>query len=126
MNLIQQIIHSINEADLWHKTLKLTRGEYLKVNGSTDTNLYYVVSGSLKIFFEDEFEEQILRLGYSGNIIAALDSFISEQPSDLYIQALKATELKVISKSSFRKWIDLNETNPVSYTHLTLPTTPYV
>jgi len=111
MNLIQQITNSINEADLWYKTLKLTRGQYLKVNGSTDTNLYYIISGSLKIFFEDEFEEQILRLGYKGNIIAALDSFISEQPSDLYIQALKATELKVITKASFKKWIGLNEAN---------------
>ena len=111
MNLIQQIVTSIDEADLWHKTLQLTRGEYLKVNGSTDTNLYYVISGSLKIFFEDEFDEQILRLGYQGNIIAALDSFISEEPSDLYIQALKATELKVISKASFRKWTDTNDAN---------------
>ena len=111
MNLIQEIVTSLDEADLWHKTISLTRGEYLKVNGSTDTNLYYVISGSLKISFEDEFEEQILRLGYQGNIIGALDSFISEQPSDLYIQALKATKLKAITKSNFKKWIATNEKN---------------
>jgi len=78
MNLIQQIHQSIEETNLWQKKISLTRGEYLKVNGNTDTNLYYIVSGSLKIFFEDEFDEQILRLGYQGNIIGALDSFISE------------------------------------------------
>ena len=111
MNLIQHIVQSIDEADLWQKKISLTRGEYLKVNGNSDTNLYYVISGSLKIFFEDEFDEQILRLGYQGNLIGALDSFISEQPSDLYIQTLKATELKVISKSSFRKWIELSDEN---------------
>ena len=111
MNLIQQIAQSIEEADLWQKKISLTRGEYLTVNGNTNTNLYYIISGSLKIFFEDEFDEQILRLGYQGNIIGALDSFISNQPSDLYIQALKATELKVIPKSSFRKWIELSSEN---------------
>lgn len=109
MNLIQKIKNSIDQSNLWQKEVSLSRGEYLKVNGSTDTNLYYILSGSLKIYFEDEFEEQILRLGYQGNFIGALDSFISEQPSDLYIQALKATQLKVISKSSFKKWIDSNE-----------------
>jgi len=111
MSLIQNIAQSIDEADLWQKKISLTRGEYLTVNGNTNTNLYYVLSGSLKIFFEDEFDEQIIRLGYQGNIIGALDSFISEQPSDLYIQALKATELKVITKSSFRKWIELSDKN---------------
>ena len=111
MNLIQQIVQSIDKADLWQKKINLTRGEYLTVNGNTDTNLYYVISGSLKIFFEDEFDEQILRLGYKGNIIGALVSFISEQPTDFYIQALKVTELKVIPKSSIRKWTEMSEDN---------------
>ena len=119
MKLIQHIANSIDQADLWHKTISLTRGEYLKVNGSTDTNLYYVLSGSLKISFEDEFDEQILRLGYQGNIIGALDSFISEQPSDLYIQALKATALKAISKTAFRKWIAMNEENRTMWQSVT-------
>lgn len=119
MNLIQQIVDSLDQSNSWYKTMNLTRGEYLKVNGSVDTNLYYVVSGSLKIFFEDEYEEQILRLGYKGNIIGALDSFISEQPSDLYIQALKATELKVITKNAFRAWVETNEANRMMWQTVT-------
>lgn len=52
MNPIEQLKSKIDAADLWHKEIELTRGAYLKVGGSTDTNLYYVVKGSLRIFFD--------------------------------------------------------------------------
>ena len=106
MNIIQQLKTKIDHLNLWHKTITLNRNEYLKVNGSIDTNIYYIVSGSLRIFFEDEFEEQTIRLGYQTNIIAALDAFLTEQPSDLYIQALKKCELKVITKKTFVAFIE--------------------
>lgn len=101
----------MDEADLWHKEIKLVRGAYLKVGGSTDTNLYYVVSGSLRIYFEDEYEEQIIRLAYQGNFIAAMDSFISDQASELYIQALKKTKLKMLTKAAYLKLIHQNSVN---------------
>lgn len=111
MNPIEIIQSKINAANLWAKELQLKRGEYLKVMGSTDTNLYYVVSGSLRIFFEDEYEERIIRLAYRGNLIGALDSFISEKPSELYIQTLKKTQLKVISKTAYLDFIHSNSEN---------------
>lgn len=101
MKYIDQLKNKLDKADLWHKTIFLKRYEYLKVNGSTNTNLYYVVSGSLRIFFEDEYEEQIIRLGYTHNFIVALDTFLSNKPSELYIQALKKCELKMITKKTF-------------------------
>ena len=105
MNYLETLKAKIDQSNLWQKEISLQRGEYLKVAGSTDTNLYYIKSGSLRIYFEDEYEEQILRLGYKGNFIGALDSFISEQPSELYIQAIKKLELKVLPKENFQKWI---------------------
>ncbi|MEZ4885326.1 MAG: Crp/Fnr family transcriptional regulator [Chitinophagales bacterium] len=111
MNPIEQIKHKMDAAGLWHKEVELGRGEYLKVGGSTDTHLYYVLSGSLRIYFEDEFEEQTIRLAYRGNFIAALDSFISGQPSDFYIQALKKTKLKVLTKTAYLEWIHQDEAN---------------
>ena len=57
-----------------------------------------MVSGSLRIFVEDEFEEHTIRLGYRDSFIGALDSFISESPSPFYIQAIKKCELRMISK----------------------------
>ena len=93
MNPISNFIEKIDQQNLWDNKLELSRKEHLKVKGSIDTNLYFVVSGSLRIYVLDEFEENIIRFGYKNNFIASLDCFISEQPSDLYIQAIKKTEL---------------------------------
>lgn len=111
MSLISNFIAKIDQLQLWDKKLELSRNEYLKVKGSIDTNLYFVVSGSLRIYVLEEFEENIIRFGYQNNFIAALDSFIREKPSDLYIQAIKKTQLKVIKKASFMAFIDSSTEN---------------
>ena len=70
------------------------------------TNVYFIVSGSLRIFVINEFEEHTIRFGYRNNLIASLDSFISEQASNYYIQAIKETELKVIDKHTLIELIN--------------------
>lgn len=111
MNSIQELYSRIEKHSLWEKNITLKRNEYLKVAGKTDTNLYYIISGSLKIFFINDFEEHIIRFGYKDNFIASLASFITEQASELYIQAIKQTELKAISKSKFMDFIHRNPSN---------------
>jgi len=96
--------------DLAAKTIILDRNEYLKVKGSIDTNVYYVESGSLRAFVLDDYEEQVIRFGYQGNLIVALDSFLTGRPSDLFIQAIKKTELKVITKQQMDAFL-ASETN---------------
>ncbi len=106
MNPIQTLSHKIEALNMWEQNLSLRRNEYLKVKGNIDTKLYFIVSGSLRIFVTDEFEEHTIRFGYQNDFIAALDSYITEKPSDLYIQALKKTELKVITKEKFMSLIE--------------------
>lgn len=107
MDLLTQLYQIIdNTPDYWKGELSLKRNEYLKVKGSTDTNLYYVKSGSLRVFIEDEFEEHTIRFGYEGNFISSLDSYITEKPSPFYIQAIRAAELKVITKEAFTEIIN--------------------
>ena len=105
MNPVSELIRKLDEHNLWQETLSFERNEHIKVHGSTDTNIYYVVSGSLRVYVIDPLEEQTIRFGYPGNVITALDSFITGRPSEFYIQALKKTELKVISKPVFMKFI---------------------
>lgn len=111
MNQIKNFIEKIEQQNLWSNQLALNRKEYLKVKGSIDTNLYFVVSGSLRIYVLEEFEENIIRFGYRNNFIASLDSFISEKPSDLYIQAIKKTELKVVKKVALMNFIESSAEN---------------
>ena len=84
--------------ELSEKTIVIDRNEFLKVKGSIDTNVYYVESGSLRVFVLDDCEEQVIRFGYKENLIVSLDSFLTGKPSAFFIQAIKKTVLKVITK----------------------------
>jgi CRP-like cAMP-binding protein len=92
------------------KTITIDRNKFLKVKSSIDTNIYCVESGSLKVFVLDEYEKQIIRFSYKDNLIVSLDSFLTGKPSDLYIQAIKKTVVKVVNKVQFDTFLE-NETN---------------
>jgi len=102
---------------LSQKTITLQRNEFLKVKGSVDTNIYYVESGSLSVFILDDDQEQIIRFGYQGNIIVSLDSYLTEKPSDFYIQAIKKTTVKVITKQQLDLFLS-KDTNNMLWTKI--------
>jgi len=105
MNPIVTLTEKINEQNLWENTIELKRKEFLCKAGNIDTKLYFVEEGALRIYVLDGHEENVIRFGYKSNIIAALDSFISDSPTNLYIQSIKKTKLKTISKSKFTEFI---------------------
>ncbi|MCJ7935611.1 MAG: Crp/Fnr family transcriptional regulator [Chryseobacterium sp.] len=94
----------------WEKK-EFRRNEFLKIPGSTDTHIYFIENGSLRIFMTDEKEERIIRFGYTGNMIVSLDSFLSGKPSDLCIQAIKRSSVKIASKKDFYELICSGEEN---------------
>lgn len=100
-NLIEQVVNQLEFEEQWEDTLMLDRGQLLKRADETDTRLFFVHEGCLRIFIRDDGKSHSIRFGYTGDIIAALDSFITEKPSPLEIQALRRTEVKVISKRRF-------------------------
>lgn len=108
---IQDWINKLNAADIWEDEKVLARNEYLKVAGSIDTNMYFVVEGCLRVFVVEEFEEHTIRFGYQHNMIAALDSFVTGEPSDFYMQALKKTVVKSVSREKYMDFIQSDEEN---------------
>lgn len=103
--------------NLSEKTITIGRNEFLKVKGSIDTNLYYVESGSVRIFVLDDYEEQTIRFGYKENIIVSLDSFLTGKPSDLFIQAIKKSVIKVVTKPQIDHFLK-TETNRNLWTEI--------
>ena len=87
------------------KTITIERNGFLKVKGSIDTNVYYIESGSLRVFVLDDYEEQIIRFGYKENLVVSLDSFLTGKPSDFFIQAIKKTVVKVINKQQMDNFL---------------------
>jgi len=84
--------------ELSEKTVILDRNAFLNNKGNIDTNIYYIESGSVRIFVVDNDVEQIVRFGYKGNLIVSLDSFLTGKPTNFFIQAIKKTIVKVITK----------------------------
>lgn len=88
------------------KRVNVARNDYLKRQGSVDTNVYFIEKGSLRLFILHEEAEQTLRFGYANNIMVSLDSFLTGRPSDYCIQAIKKTVVKVISKQTFDHFLE--------------------
>lgn len=99
--------HKMKEIiELSDKEITIDRNEFLKVKGSIDSNVYYVKSGSLRVFLLDDNEEQTIRFGYKDNLIVSLDSFLTGKPSDFFIQAIKKTVVKVVTKQQMEKFLE--------------------
>lgn len=111
MNPIQDLKHRLDTLDLWEENRTINRNEYIALKGKIDTNLYFVLSGSLRVFIVDNSEELTIRFGYQNSFITALDSFISGIPTDYYIQAIKKTTLKIISKQNYYNFIQSSAEN---------------
>lgn len=105
------VIKTLLEADLFQSEKTIQRYEYLKIKDETDTNIYFIENGSVRIFIMDEDEERIIRFGYSGNIIVSLYSFLSGRSSDFYIQAIKKTTVKIASQKDFNEFMRSNPEN---------------
>lgn len=102
----------------WEEEIVLKRNEYLVTKETKNTNLFLVEKGSLRVFIDDEEEEHTIRFGYKNSIITALDCFLTEKPTDFYIQALKKCKLKMISKARFNEVMQSSEENKAVWEQL--------
>ena len=99
------LIEGLNQAGLWEKEITLKRHELLKAPGTADTRIFLIEEGTLRAYMMDMDDEHTIRFGYPGNIMAALDSFITERPSALTIQAIRSSRVQVMGKPAFMQFI---------------------
>jgi CRP-like cAMP-binding protein len=90
----------------WNRKVVLKRNDFLVQKGQVETNLYYVISGSMRIFYPHNEEEICVGFAYDHNLICAYPSFIRQEPSDYFIQALTKTELRAIGRKDFYDLFD--------------------
>ncbi|WP_407483237.1 hypothetical protein [Elizabethkingia meningoseptica] len=64
-SLNQDISAFFRQENLFEKTLILNRIEYLKEPDTTDTNIYFVQEGSVRLFITHKAEEQNIRSVYN-------------------------------------------------------------
>ncbi|MFM6983764.1 MAG: Crp/Fnr family transcriptional regulator [Chitinophagaceae bacterium] len=100
------------------RTIVLSKGEFLIKENDPETHLYLVEQGSLRAFYQSEHEEHTIRLGYQGNIINSLGAYLSGQGSELYIEALKKTQVKALHKTDIEALIAQSSEHTRSYLRL--------
>lgn len=86
--------------DNFDSKITLKKGEYLFCAGDINTVLYYIVNGCVQLYILDQSEERIIRFGYKGSYICALDSLLTQLPTIYYLQAIRQTEVLISSKEN--------------------------
>jgi len=104
-NPIELLKSQIDQAALWQGEKRLRRGDFLRQRGDVEQHLYFVRAGALRVYVSTGEEERVIRFGYDGSFINALDSFISQQPTACYVQALRACDLLYIGRDTFLEFV---------------------
>lgn len=81
------------------KSIHYKKGQILTREGCVEKNLFFIEDGAVKVYYPSEVSEHIIRLGYKGAIVNALPSFYSQKPSELIIETIRETKLKVLKRS---------------------------
>jgi len=84
----------------------LNRNDFLIRKGDVESNLFFVISGAMRIYYPHQEEEVCVGFAYDNNLICSYPSFIKKEPSEYYIQALRQTDVVSISRSDLYKLFD--------------------
>ncbi|TXB70284.1 Crp/Fnr family transcriptional regulator [Phaeodactylibacter luteus] len=103
MGLIQELYKVIEKEGGWSPPRLIPRGSFLVQEGAPHPHLYYLLSGSVRVFLQQGEEEHTIRFGYEGDFIAALDSFISGKPTIYSLQALRQCEVLSIPRQAYEE-----------------------
>lgn len=90
----------------WRELKEVKRNDFLIRKDQTETNLYFVLSGTMRIYFPHQDEEICVGFAYEDNLICSYPSFIRDQPSNYFVQALTSTKVVAISKHDFYQLFD--------------------
>ena len=83
------------------RSVTLNRGDFLIRQGEVEKEMYFIHSGAIHAFYVSDHEEHTIRFGYKGSLITSIPSFYNGEPSHLYLQAIRKTEVTAYSRQSF-------------------------
>lgn len=84
------------------KVMYPAKNDLLVIQGELGNQMYFVNKGCVRIFFINELGQESTRfLAFENNFASALVSFITNDTSLEYVQALQDSELLYISRNDF-------------------------
>jgi CRP-like cAMP-binding protein len=107
-------MEELNDKILNHPLLRpvttyLERGDFLVRAGERVDAFYIVKTGLVHAFYVSEHDEHTIRFGYEGSIITSIPSFYDGSESELYLQALRKTEVYVILRKQLMEAMEADE-----------------
>ncbi|TSD64056.1 Crp/Fnr family transcriptional regulator [Inquilinus sp. KBS0705] len=91
------------------RSRKLSKNEYLLHEGEICNDLVFVQSGCLRLYYLDDDIEISVWFAFNNSSAIDIYSFISQQPSKYYLQAIEDSEILYLPKTELLK---LYETHP--------------
>ena len=85
------------------KNKMVKKGDYLLRQGDTCKDLVFVQKGCLRLYYIDEDIEISVWFAFAQSSAIEVYSFISEQPSDYFIQAIEDSEILFLPKTELNK-----------------------
>lgn len=96
IDFTQNLLNAFHESGI---TKNYKKGHFLTMEGSIENNLYLIEDGAVKVYYQSELGESIIRLGYNGSILNSLSSFLNCEPSKLYIEAIRKIRVKILKRA---------------------------
>lgn len=95
INFLQNIADAFKNIE----AIAFKKGDMLTKEGSVENNLFFIERGAVKVYYQSELNEHIVRLGYDGSILNSLTSFLNQTPSELIIETIRETKVKILKRA---------------------------
>jgi len=104
-------VHKLSQTiktELWQtvKTFHYTKGEHILEQGKVEHYMIFLYEGTIRAYQNKEGEEISLDFRFSGQMITAYTSYISQKPSPVAIDALKDCKVMKIHRNDVNNLFD--------------------
>jgi len=99
--LNRHILPAESNSEIWTIKRTVLRNAFIDPPHVANGNMYLVKKGAVKICLFNDDKETILNFATEGDLVCNLISFFTGKPSEVYLQAIKKTELIGMPKATF-------------------------
>ena len=82
------------------------KGDFVLRAGEVEKNFYFVHTGVHRLFGDKNDEEINVGFAYHGDYSGAFDSFLSQKPSDFYIESITDSDVLYINYTDMMHYFD--------------------
>ena len=105
MKAAELISALLSKDELWETPVILSRNQLLITPNDVEKHAYFVTEGCLRAFYVSEHEEHTIRFGYKNSVITSIPSYYTGEPSLFYLQAIRKTTVRPISKKNLEAFV---------------------